>query len=441
MSDGAPVRRRRSSGSPSVRHGRLRKRRPFATITKVLAATLGVILVSGGSIAAIATWDVARSIKPGVHLALPPGKTAVPIPSIAAIDGGVNLLLTGTDTRTGQGGAFNSADELSGSSGVGNNDVTMLLHIAQNHQSVTVVSFPRDLMIPIPRCPSPKGGSYGSVDKAMLNSTLSRGGLSCVVLTIEKLTGVTIPFAAEISFDGVSAMSNAVGGVTVCLASPVVDKYTNPALDLPAGEQTIVGAEALSFLRSRHGVGDGSDLGRISTQQVFLSALARKIVTGGVLANPFQLYPLAKAAATNMTLSDTLTNPTTMVQIALAIKDTGLDRMTFIQYPVITDPDNVNRVIPQSYAARILDDALVNDQAVQLTGIPGRAAELNPNTTTAPPAPAQTIGAPTATPGATATPPPTATPAPSGQAPVALPSSITGQTAAQQTCTKGNGNG
>ncbi len=438
MSDGAPVRPRRSKGSPSVRHGRLRKRRPFATIAKVLAATLGVILVSGGSIAAIATWDVAKSIKPGVHLALPPGKTAVPIPSIGAIDGGVNLLLTGTDTRTGQGGAFNSAAELSGSSGAGNNDVTMLLHIAQNHQSVTVVSFPRDLMIPIPRCPSPNGGSYGSVNKAMMNSTLARGGLSCVVLTIEKLTGVTIPFAAEISFDGVSAMSNAVGGVTVCLASPVFDSYTNPALNLAAGQQTIVGAEALSFLRSRHGVGDGSDLGRISNQQVFLSALARKIVNGGVLANPFQLYPLAKAAATNMTLSDTLTNPTTMVQIALALKDTGLDKMTFIQYPVITDPDNVNRVIPQSYAARILDDALTKDQPVQLTGTTGRAAELNPNTPTSAPTPAQTA-APAPTPGATATPAPTAAPAPPGPAPVVLPSSVTGQTAAQQTCTKGNG--
>lgn len=438
MSDGAPMRRRRSNGPPSVRHGRLHKRRPYATIAKVLVATLGVLIVSGGSIAAIAAWDVARTIKPGVHLALPPGKTAVPIPSIGAIDGGVNLLLTGTDTRTGQGGAFNSADELSGSSGAGNNDVTMLLHIAQNHQSAMVVSFPRDMMIPIPECPTPNGGTYSSVDKGMMNSTLSRGGLSCVVLTIEKLTGVSIPFAAEVSFDGVSAMSNAVGGVTVCLASPVVDKYTNPPLDLASGEQNIVGPEALSFLRSRHGVGDGSDLGRISNQQVFLSALARKIVSGGVLSNPFQLYPLAKAAATNMTLSDTLTNPTTMVQIALALKDTGLDKMAFVQYPVVTDPDNINRVVPQTDAAEILNNALVNDQPVQLTGTTGRAAELAPNAPT--PTPTAAPMAPS-TPGATATPAPTATAAPpaSGPAPVVLPSSITGQTAAEQTCTKGNG--
>ncbi|NEN06530.1 LCP family protein [Diaminobutyricibacter tongyongensis] len=439
MSDGAPMRRRRSNGPPSVRHGRLHKRRPYATVAKVLVATLGVLIVSGGSIAAIAAWDVARTIKPGVHLALPPGKTAVPIPSVGAIDGGVNLLLTGTDTRTGQGGAFSTADELSGSSGAGNNDVTMLVHIAQNHQSAMVVSFPRDMMIPIPECPNPTGGTYYAVDKGMMNSTLSRGGLSCVVLTIEKLTGVSIPFAAEVSFDGVSAMSNAVGGVTVCLASPVVDKYTNPPLDLAAGEQTIVGPEALSFLRSRHGVGDGSDLGRISNQQVFLSALARKIVNGGVLANPFQLYPLAKAAASNMTLSDTLTNPTTMVQIALALKNTGLDKMTFIQYPVVTDPDNVNRVIPHSSSAEVLNNALVNDLPVQLTGTTGRAAELAPGSPTATPTPTQ--AAAPSTPGATTTPGPTTAPAPatSGPAPVVLPSDTTGQTANQQTCTKGNG--
>jgi hypothetical protein len=130
-----------------------------------------------------------------------------------------------------------------------------------------------------------------------------------------------------------------------------------------------------------------------------------------------------------------------MVQIALALKDTGLDKMTFVQYPVITDPDNVNRVIPQSYAAQMLDDALVQDQPIQLTGTPGRAAELNPNTPTPTPTPAQTA-APTA-PGSTASAAPAVTPAPSptatGEAPVVLPSSVTGQTAAQQTCTKGNG--
>src|SRR6185437_10643347 len=136
------------------------------------------------------------------------------------------------------------------------------------------------------------------------NTTLSTGGLSCVVLTAEALTGLTIPYAAEISFDGVSAMSDAVGGVTVCLATPLTDPYVG--LNLPAGQQTLVGAQALAFVRSRHGVGDGSDLGRISNQQLFLSALLRTVTSAGVLTNPLTLYTLAKAATSNATLSDTL---------------------------------------------------------------------------------------------------------------------------------------
>jgi LCP family protein required for cell wall assembly len=417
----------RSLGVP-VRHGRLKTRGPVKTVATVLAFTLGTLLASGGSLALLAAADVARSVKPGVHLAQLPGRTAVPIPDVSAIAGGVNLLLTGTDTRTGQGRAFATSQELALSSGAGNNDVTMLLHISRNHQSVTVVSFPRDLIIGVPACPQSGGGTARASSGVMLNTTLSRGGLSCVVLTIEKLTGLQIPFAAEISFAGVTALSNAVGGVSVCLASPINDARTDPPLHLTAGQHTIVGAEALSFLRSRHGVGDGSDLGRISNQQVFMAALARKIDSGGVLGNPFLLYPLAKAAADNMVLSDTLTNPTTLVQIALALKSTGLANMVFLQYPTSVDPVNANRVVPQSSAAAVLNAALVADRPVQLSGAPGRAAVLEKMAPVAP-RPASTMRP---------SPAPTAAPTATASAKAVLPSTITGQTAAQQTCTKGN---
>jgi LCP family protein required for cell wall assembly len=315
-----------------------------------------------------------------------------------------------------------------------------------------VVSFPRDLMTEIPDCPSPDGnGTVDGSSYAQFNTALSRGGLPCVVLTVEELTGLTIPFAATINFAGVSAMSSAVGGVTVCLASPVKDDYTNPPLDLPAGQQELVGDTALSFLRSRHGVGDGSDLGRISNQQVFLSALARKIVSGGVLSNPVQLYALAKAAVANVTPSESLSNPTTLVQIAMAVRDTGLDNMVFVQYPTVDDPDDPNRVVVQTDAADALNQALVNDQPVRLTGTTGRAAEdpsataaptdpAAPGTTAPDPAAPDTAAPDTAAPNTAApnTAAPGSTPTPAGTGAVDLPSSITGQTAAQQTCTKGN---
>ncbi|WP_158863933.1 LCP family protein [Leifsonia sp. AG29] len=433
-----PRRRLRTTGPLAVRHGRLPRRRATAAALKLLAAVVAVCLVSVGSVAAYAVWDVARSIKTGVQLpgASGPGHTQGAVPDVSAIDGGVNLLLVGTDTRSDQGGAYSSAAEQDASSGVGNNDVTMLLHIAQDHKSMMVVSFPRDLMVSIPKCADPKGsGTLPAESYAQFNTGLSRGGLGCVAATVTAMTGVQIPFGAVIDFKGVSAMSNAVGGVSVCLATPVKDAYTNPPLDLPAGTNTLVGDAALSFLRSRHGVGDGSDLGRISNQQVFLSALARKVVSGGVLSNPVELYGLAKATVQNTIPSQTLTNPTTLVQIALALKDTGLQNMVFVQYPAMTDPENPNRVVPDDTAAEPLDKALVADQPVTLTGTTGRAAE-DPSATNSPaPSDAGSTPPPSAAAGAPATSAPSSAPS---AGPVALPSTITGQTAAQQTCTKGN---
>ena len=395
-----------------VRHGQQKSHSPVGNLLRLLGIAVAVVAISSVSIAAIAVWGLASEVK-GIQLSHLPGTSTANVANVGAIEGGVNLLLTGTDTRTGQGGAFSTKDELAGSSGLGNNDVTMLIHIAADHQSVTVISFPRDMMIPVPSCPRAGGGSYPAERQAMLNSTLARGDLPCVVLTIEKLTGVEIPFAAKITLDGVTAMSDAVGGVDVCVATPINDTYVIPAVHLAAGEHTLVGADALSFLRTRHGLVGGSDLARISNQQLFMSALARKVTGAGVLGNPLTLYPLAAAAVKNVTMSDTLTNPTTLVEIALALKNVGLSNMVFVQYPAVTDPSNPNRVVPQTSAAAALNSALAADKPVQLSGKVGGGAVLVP-------------GAPSAT----------ATPTPDA---VVLPSAITGQTAADQTCSKGQG--
>lgn len=433
---------RHSSTAIPVRHGRLPVRSGRRSLLRLTAGLLGVAVVSAGAVTAYAVDDTLHALKPAIHLVSASGKTLAP-PTVGPESGAVNILLAGTDTRTGQGGAFSSADELAGSSGAGNNDVTMVLHLSADHQHATVISIPRDLMAPIPSCPTPNGPSQAE-DSGQFNSTLAIGGLSCTVLAAEQLTGLTIPYAAEISFDGVIAMSNAVGGVSVCLATAVIDPYVG--LDLPAGEQTLVGAQALAFVRSRHGVGDGSDLGRISDQQLFLSSLLRKATSAGVLGNPLSLYGLAKAATSNVQLSDTLDSPTTLVSIALALKSVPLSSFVFLQYPTMTDPDNGNRVVPEPTGVDALKQALTADVPVRLTGTTGVATEATPAGTSAPGGPTATAtpapdaGATpstTATPGATASPAPgtTATPAPAA---VALPSTVTGQTANEQTCAKGN---
>jgi LCP family protein required for cell wall assembly len=403
-----------------ARHGRLPRSRPLLGVLRYIGIVVVVVALSATSIAGIAVWQTISSIKPGIHLAHVRG-TNEPVPQVGSISGAVNLLLAGTDTRTGQGGFEDRAD-LAGSSGAGNNDVTMVLHISADHQHATVVSIPRDLLVNIPACPRSNGSVAGPATLAMFNTTLSRGGLSCTVLATEKLTGLDIQYAAEISFDGVIEMSNAVGGVTVCLATNVNDKYVG--LNLPAGEQTIQGATALAFLRSRHGVGDGSDLGRISDQQLFMSSLMRKLTSAGVLSNPLTLYKLANAAATNMQLSDTLTAPTTMVAIALALKNINLSNVVFVEYPTKSNAAYPGRVVPEQPADTILNTALDNDQPVLLSGKLGRATVAGPPITSTP------------VPGSTATPTATATSAPTSSA-VALPADVTGQTAAQQTCARG----
>jgi anionic cell wall polymer biosynthesis LytR-Cps2A-Psr (LCP) family protein len=174
----------------------------------------------------------------------------------------------------------------------------------------------------------------------------------------------------------------------------------------------------VQFLRVRYGVGDGSDLARISNQQLFLSALVRKIKTPETLGNPVKDYALAKAVIDNTTRSDSLNNLTTLVSMALAVKDISFDKVVFVQYPgSYGSAAGQNGVLPIRSAAQVLFTALKSDQPVSLTGKTGDGTTTDPSATTAPSTPAS--GAATGAPG------------------VALPSSATGQTAAQATCTKG----
>jgi LCP family protein required for cell wall assembly len=417
----------RKAHVPAARHGKLPSPGPLRFVAKLAASVVAVALVSTASVGAIAAASIVTSLKPSVHLA---GETDGPIPEIGAREGGFNILIAATDTRTGQGDAWGTDED---SSGIGNNDVTMLLHVAKDHKSATVVSFPRDLVLRIPQCLDNDGDQLGG-GTGQLNETLSLGGenngLACTVSTVAKLTGLDIPYAGLVAFNGVIEMSNAVGGVTVCVANGIDDPDTD--LDLAPGEHTLQGKDAAEFLRTRHGVGDGSDLARISNQQVFLSALVRQIRSAGTLSNPATVFKLAKATANNIQLSASLNNVTTLYQMAMAIKDLDLDKIVFVQYPVLTDPDDRNRVIPDQDSAGVLFDALSADKPIQLGGGVGEGA-VQPSDAPAPPANAPgSTDAPTSDAAATPTPS-------SPDGPVTLPQNVSGQQAATKTCSNGQG--
>jgi anionic cell wall polymer biosynthesis LytR-Cps2A-Psr (LCP) family protein len=185
------------------------------------------------------------------------------------------------------------------------------------------------------------------------------------------------------------------------------------------------GFEALQFLRTRHGVGDGSDLTRINNQQVFLSSLVRTIKSASTLSDPLKVYSLAKAVTGNMTLSDSLNNVDRIMSIALALKDIDLSKVVFVQVPTGSTEGGVRPLQPD------FDDmftAIADDNPIQLSGATGAGAVLDPN------APVDAAPAPAADPNAPVD--PSATPVPTDGS-VLLSDSATGQTAAQQTCTVG----
>lgn len=423
---------RRADDTPAIaRHGRLRPHGVWSTVAKATASVLAVVLASGTAVAAYAAFDLAATAKPTVTLGNESSLDGVP--NVGAIEGGVNMLIIGSDSRQGQGEGFGDPDAETAVL----NDVNMLLHISEDHSHVEVISFPRDMLVDVPAgCTDPQTGEeLWEQDDVKLNSVLDYGGMPCVVKTVESLTGVTIPFAGIVQFMGAAAISEAVGGVEVCVAEPIEDVRTD--LFLPAGTHELRGLQALQFLRTRYGVGDGSDLGRISNQQVFLSALARELQSTGTLTDPVKLYSIAKAALDNMQLSDSLADPSMMVSIAMAAKDIDLSKIAFVQYPtayeegwgavVPTDSAEAVNLALQQDLPMALDPNALEDLSFASAGDPNAPAPAPETPTDAAPEPSTDPGTGEATDG-------TATPAPTEQA---LPSDVTGQTAAETRCSAG----
>ena len=399
-----------------ARHEPLKQQSRAKAAAGLVVKFLALVLSSAVVIAGVSAWQIANEFQTnGIQLLDANGK-AIQI-SAADIKGPINILLVGSDTRKGQGGGFGS--------GITSNlaDVIILLHISQDRKNAVALSFPRDLMVPWPACPSTTGGpGYLPQTLGQINATISNGGPGCTLKTVESLTGLTIPFLAMINFSGVIEMSNAVGGVSVCLAKPINDTYTHTFL--PAGEQVLQGRAALQFLRTRHGVGDGSDLSRISNQQVFLSSLVRKIKSQGVLSNPVYLYTLATAAGRNMTLSSTMSDPNTLIALAGALKNVSLDKMVFMQLPSVSGlpAPNQGRVKPNDTLAPVIYQKLQNDEPIILAkanGGQGAIVQPDPSSSATPSA----TPAPSASPGASSTP-----------SAGTLPDSVIGSHASDKTC-------
>jgi LCP family protein required for cell wall assembly len=338
---------------PQPLHATQKRVGGWQLVTSLALGVIAVLVVSMGTVLGLTLQNLQSSL---ITVELPGAPNPI-LPTIGEIEGGFNVLVVGSDTRVGQGDQFEFVDsEL--------NDVNLLVHVSENHDRAVVISFPRDLLLDIPACPQEDGTESASREMEPLNTTMGIGGLPCVALTLEELTGLEIGYAGLMTFTGVAQLSTAVGGVEVCVSAPLVDPWSG--VNLPeAGYHTLEGGQALAFLRTRKGVGDGSDLSRISSQQVYMAALVRTLQEDGVLDDIGKLYGIAQTAAQTMVLSTSLASVDVMVAMARALRGIPNDNIVFIQYPVVdADPELYpGRVIPNEVLATEVVERLQVDES------------------------------------------------------------------------------
>ncbi|WP_309104352.1 LCP family protein [Microbacterium sp.] len=402
-----------------ARHATLPSPSRLSVGLKLLGAAAAVILVSVIAVGVFFVVDLTSRVGDGA-VPLEDGGEVAP-PSLSAYPGAFSILVVGTD-ECGEVSTQLLGERCEQSDEGIRNDVNVLVHVSAEPRNVTVVSFPRDLMVPVPTCEREDGSTASAMTKQPLNSVFQHAGLSCVAKTIGALAEMPIEFAAKISFDGVMAITDDIGGVEVCISGDGI-RDRQAGIDWPPGTRTIAGEDALKFLRTRHGVGDESDLARISNQQQYMSRLAKKMLSDEVLGDVPTVMRLADTIADNIVPSVELANPVRLPQLALALNDVPFSDFVFVQYPNVDDPDNPGiKVVPNHEAAAGLWAALRAGQPIQLTGdvATNDGVEL---VTPAPPTPPDAPQpSPSETPAARAT----------------LSPDVSGQTLEQETCSVGN---
>ncbi|MEU1231954.1 LCP family protein [Streptomyces sp. NPDC005828] len=304
-----------------------------------------------------------------------------------------NILVIGTDKRTGEGNA-GYGDKNS----PGHADTTILFHVSKDRTNATALSIPRDMKTDIPECQSrqPDGTikTIPAETDVRFNVSLGQDGRDpgCVMRTVEELVGVQVDHFMMADFNAVKEMTTAVGGVKVCVEKAVNDPKSH--LKLPAGESVVKGEQALAFVRTRHSFGNESDLDRIKVQQQFLSSMIRQMKSDDTLTDPGKLYDLANAATSALTVDSGIGSLTKLEDLARELSSIDTKNIAFTTLPVIDNPAEKIRATvvpdpvkaPQLFAMLQSDTSLTevkkkqqdakNAQAALLKGTRSTAAEV-----------------------------------------------------------------
>ncbi|MCX5333616.1 LCP family protein [Streptomyces sp. NBC_00140] len=290
----------------------------------------------------------------------------------ALVEDAQNILLIGSDSRSGDGNARYGRD-----SGTERSDTTILLHLAAGRRSATAVSLPRDLMVDVPSCRQPDGSRTEPMF-AMFNYAFQKGGSACTIRTVEKLTGVRIDHHVVVDFHGFKDMVDAIDGVRICLDEPIHDKAAK--LNLPAGRVTLSGEQALGYVRARKSLGDGSDTDRMDRQQRFLAALVNKVQSNDVLLNPVKLYPLLDAATSSLTTDPDLANLRGLYDLVRGLRDIPTERVQFLTVPRESYTHDANRdQLVQADAEKLFERLRMDQPVAVAEEVPQDSATKSPN--------------------------------------------------------------
>ncbi|MFD1274180.1 LCP family protein [Streptomyces kaempferi] len=348
--------RRRAKGS---------RRKPRGTRRKALlitAWTAAGIVVLGGTGVGILYFKLNDNLKTvDINQALGSDRP------LKADNGSENILVLGSDTRSG------GNEKLGGGvdDGSARSDTAMVVHIYQGHKKASVVSIPRDTLVRRPSCTDAKGVTHDAATGVMFNSAYSTGGATCAVKTVESLSGIRMDHYVEVDFSGFQKLIDDLGGVSVTTTKDIKDPDSH--LNLTASPHTLDGRQALGLVRTRHGVGDGSDLGRIQLQQAFIKALVDQVKHLGVLTSPAKLYQLADTATKTVTTDSDIGSVKDLASFADGLKGIGSSHMNMVTMPVQYDSADANRVLVDEAKAKMVWNALKDDRAVPRAATEGTA--------------------------------------------------------------------
>ncbi|MGP9724080.1 LCP family glycopolymer transferase [Corynebacterium sp. AOP40-9SA-29] len=286
-----------------------------STPVKVVLALLSAIMLAGGSYGYVTVGNLGSDISQAGGLGL--GSQS---------DGATDILLVGIDSRTNARGEPLSQEQIdmlrAGEEDTTSTDTIILIRVPDDGSSATAVSLPRDTYV--------DGGEelgnqkinaiYGQTkfykteelqeeaaaagetpDEQEIENESSHAGREALIGTVADVTGIEVDHYAEVGLMGFVSLTDAVGGVDVCLNNAVDEPLSGAKF--PAGEQTLSGQNALSFVRQRHELPRG-DLDRITRQQVYMASLANKVLSTSTLTNPSALNKLRTAIEDSVVLDE-----------------------------------------------------------------------------------------------------------------------------------------